>query len=545
MTGHLLVYTHTIEDEGVYVVAHPSLKDRSETIQAILTKAYHVNPALYDHSYHEHPPLDQTAEKETTAPSEEWDGISYILLLTPTDRFLWSGDVLMQEMKLNIQMGEARVRLIANGPHAKLDAAKQKFLQLFEAEEDEEPLLLEGQLQCFEEEIAHLDVVERELRRMALTITKMAETIVRSIDHVHHSLNKAPNSQELLEGWFLFVSELGQQAMRYISPGSRIAFNGMLTKLAISWVAFICDECDHKERKIFRWAINALEFALFRTRRSNILYLQKDQFKLLREKVASCMTLLMSHFDILGAKSSMEAKKQKLRLQELRREQALMGRGNKELNQGTLSRPQSPDPSKSGIYGALNAVYERKSRLSQDSVVEAIQGLDQQRQAADSEQHLVGRVLDVGRPEDRSLVDLVSSAAHISIRWQQGRFIGAGAFGSVYQGFNLSTGAVMAVKEIRYQEIASSNLLKQIKDELAVMEMLHHPNIVEFYGIEAQRDKVYIFEEFCQGGSLGKLLENGRIEDEGIVQVYAMQMLDGLAYLHSRGIIHRDLKPDS
>ena len=52
------------------------------------------------------------------------------------------------------------------------------------------------------------------------------------------------------------------------------------------------------------------------------------------------------------------------------------------------------------------------------------------------------------------------------------------------------------------------NLYSQIKDELGVMEMLHHPNVVEYYGIEVHRDKVYIFEEYCQGGSLAALLEH-------------------------------------
>jgi len=77
------------------------------------------------------------------------------------------------------------------------------------------------------------------------------------------------------------------------------------------------------------------------------------------------------------------------------------------------------------------------------------------------------------------------------------------------------------------------------------MEMLHHPNVVEYYGIEVHRDKIYIFEEYCQGGSLAALLELGRIEDEGIIQVYTLQMLEGLAYLHSKGIVHRDVKPDN
>jgi len=77
------------------------------------------------------------------------------------------------------------------------------------------------------------------------------------------------------------------------------------------------------------------------------------------------------------------------------------------------------------------------------------------------------------------------------------------------------------------------------------MEILQHPNIVEYYGIEVHRDRVFIFEEYCPGGSLATLLEHGRIEDESVLQVYTMQMLDGLAYLHSQGVVHRDIKPDN
>ena len=51
--------------------------------------------------------------------------------------------------------------------------------------------------------------------------------------------------------------------------------------------------------------------------------------------------------------------------------------------------------------------------------------------------------------------------------------------------------------------------------------------------------------EYCSGGSLGSLLEHGRIEDEMVVQVYALQMLEGLGYLHETKVVHRDIKPDN
>lgn len=62
---------------------------------------------------------------------------------------------------------------------------------------------------------------------------------------------------------------------------------------------------------------------------------------------------------------------------------------------------------------------------------------------------------------------------------------------------------------------------------------------------QVHRDRVYIFEEYCEGGSLANLLEHGRVEEEDVVTVYAIQMLQGLAYLHGKGIEHRDVKPDS
>jgi mitogen-activated protein kinase kinase kinase len=250
------------------------------------------------------------------------------------------------------------------------------------------------------------------------------------------------------------------------------------------------------------------------------------------------MTLLISHFDILGARSILEARKEKERIEEVLRQHAVLDEGG--------VRSLSPDAEDnllaSGPYGYIDA----NTHMFWEKVTRSLRDLESGRTQIGSEQRLLGRVLDDNKPEDRSLVFLASSSSNISIRWQQGRFIGAGAFGSVYLAVNLDSGSLMAVKEIKFQELSGlPNLYSQIKDELGVMEMLHHPNVVEYYGIEVHRDKVYIFEEYCQGGSLAALLEHGRIEDEGIIQVYTMQMLEGLAYLHSQGIVHRDIKPDS
>ena len=188
--------------------------------------------------------------------------------------------------------------------------------------------------------------------------------------------------------------------------------------------------------------------------------------------------------------------------------------------------------------GSLQGAWDRR--------MEALRLLEAERTTVEMGNRMVGRVLDQEKAEDRSLAFLASSSSNISIRWQQGKFVGGGTFGSVYLAVNLDSGEELAVKEIRFQDLTSApHLIKTIRDEMKVMEMLRHPNIVEYYGIEVHRDKVYIFEEYCPGGSLANLLEHGRIEDEIVIQIYATQMLNGLIYLHSENVVHRDIKPDS
>lgn len=525
-TDHCLVYTGTFEEDGTYIVAPAILRDQPDQIRHILMESFAVREA------------DEASwlmDKGEGGLSETEEA-GYLLVISPRTRFLWNGLVLMLQLpKFDLRLADNRVRLIADGPMQRLALAKRQFTDIFLLfDEDSEPVeSIPPPLNCIIEQQAHLPSVNHELRKINRATNRLAESIVDSVQFVRVALRDATGYQELLENWFAFASEHGQHVQKYMDHGSSLKFHRLLIKLAISWVSFICDDCDPNDRKTFRWAVTALEYTLHRTRRNNILQLPAEQFEMLRQKVASCMTLLISHFDILGARSTLEEKREKERQEEMLRQNALVDRIDQEDNLMIAD-----DEDWSYLDAHLRLFWERTRN--------AVLDLEKRRADLGLDQHTVGKVLDEEKLVDRSLTFLAGSSSNISIRWQQGRFIGAGSFGSVYLAVNLDTGSLMAVKEIKFQEVAGlSNLYSQIKDELAVMEMLHHPNVVEYYGIEVHRDKVYIFEEFCQGGSLASLLEHGRIEDEGIIQVYTMQMLEGLAYLHSMGVVHRDIKPDS
>ncbi|KAJ2933554.1 hypothetical protein H1R20_g3478, partial [Candolleomyces eurysporus] len=522
MSDHVLVYTQSLEEEGTYVIASGSLADRPDYIRRILTEAFHVEEISND---------DGTRVMGIDYLASDSDAAGYLLLLTPENQFIWHGKVVLLSLpRLQLDTQEGHIRLIADGPQRRLAFAKQIFKECLEIVDEDEEMIGTLELHCLIETQAHLPTVNRELRKITRATTRLTESIVDSVHHVRKILSNVPNSQDLLGNWYFFASEHGQHAYKFIEPTSITRFNRLLVKLAISWVTFICDDCDPTDRKTFKWAVNALEFTLQRTKR-NILKIPDEQFEMLRQRVASCMTLLISHFDILGARSNLEARMEK-------EKQEMLLRSN-------LAGGQTNDDDFPVDQVAGNQIWmDASTRNYWDRISQSLRELEESKSGT-ATQHK-GRVLDDEKPEDRSLVFLASSSSNISIRWQQGRFIGAGAFGSVYLAMNLDSGSLMAVKEIKFQELSGlPNLYAQIKDELSVMEMLHHPNVVEYYGIEVHRDKVYIFEEYCQGGSLASLLEHGRIEDERILQIYTMQMLDGVAYLHAQGIVHRDIKPDN
>lgn len=130
--------------------------------------------------------------------------------------------------------------------------------------------------------------------------------------------------------------------------------------------------------------------------------------------------------------------------------------------------------------------------------------------------------------------------------WVKGELIGRGSFGSVYLALNVTTGEMLAVKQV----VASGNAamsegLDALHKEVETMKDLDHLNIVQYLGFE-QKNKTYsLFLEYVAGGSISSCLKSYGKFDEPLVQYITRQILEGLKYLHENGILHRDLKADN
>lgn len=473
---HFLVYTGFLEKNGIYIIADPSLLKNPEKIRAIIS-GYSSRP----HSDDEVP-------------------VQYLLVFCIQEPLVWEGPIVNLEMNaMDVDIKPGRMRLVCEGGTADLKEARELLAKY------------SGSVDLFEvavEALSQLSRVNHELARMRKLLYKISVSVIADTCKFRKTFK---GYQETVHNLFVFAREFGQRGINVMDETRRGNLALTLINLCIEWLSFICDDCVPTDIKTFRWTVVAIEFTMIMTRGVNIVALSDEQFTKLRLKVAGCMTLLISHFDIMGARSTAERRQRMTR--------------DKELNK--------------------QRTVKDDVELIKEFHAEVAKKLDVIEEQLRSNQNM-GKVLDESDANTELLAYLSSNFSKMSFRWQQGRFIGSGSFGTVYAAVNMDTGSVMAVKEIRMQDSQSmKQVLKAIRDEMTVLEMLKHPNIVHYYGVEVHRDRVFIFMEYCQGGSLARLLEYGRIEDEKVIQVYTMQMLEGLAYLHHMGVVHRDVKPEN
>ncbi|KAI8098776.1 uncharacterized protein BX664DRAFT_319573 [Halteromyces radiatus] len=547
MTGHFFVRTNSFEEDRIYLIASPSLYNRLEMIPQLAQSGFSA-PKEEEHpstpSIHGGHPSHYFTQHDDQDPHHQL--YDYVLFIAPWQSFYWPGDVVDQDVPpVNIQLKPRRIRLVTNVAR-NLKAIKSHFWTSVK----------HAGMGVVREQRSHAPKVHKDLRRLKATIYKLTETIMTSVYTIRDQ-TLSSGCHELVEECFSFASDFGIRVAKLFDARHRLPLDLKLTQLAIQWICFITDDCTPTDRRTFRWAVAALEFGQVMTKGTNMLALGDADFSMLQSKVARCIALLISHFDVLGTRWTFEAQQkeeQRKRGITARRNSYITSTNNTDdsshrshLRHGGRRGRAETSKDVAGADVGNEAAVAAAHRYIRDAWMRDINQLESERNKNEQELKIVGKVLDDQKPEDQSLVFLAPSSSNISFRWQQGRYIGAGTFGSVYLAINLDTSSIMAVKEIRFPDSSAlSALHKAIKEEMKVMEMLHHRNIVQYYGMEVHREKVNIFMEYCENGSLGSLLEvGGRIEAEYYIVDYAYQLLSGLAYLHDNNIVHRDIKPDN
>ena len=128
--------------------------------------------------------------------------------------------------------------------------------------------------------------------------------------------------------------------------------------------------------------------------------------------------------------------------------------------------------------------------------------------------------------------------------------LGEGAFGTVHRA--RWRGTTVAVKTLKRLQNATADkvALAEFRTELAMIQHLHHPHIVQFLGVMSSPEDgaPMLVTEYMEQGSLADWFRRPSPMSDLQALDMCLDCCRGMTYLHGRNpnpVLHRDLKPNN
>jgi len=120
--------------------------------------------------------------------------------------------------------------------------------------------------------------------------------------------------------------------------------------------------------------------------------------------------------------------------------------------------------------------------------------------------------------------------------------LGEGSYGAVMKCNNKATGVTRAVKSISKTQMKN---LERFRQEIAIMKIMDHPNIIKLYESFEDHRNIYLILELATGGELfDRIIDTGSFS-EVQAAIVMQHMFRAIFYMHQNHICHRDLKPEN
>lgn len=131
-------------------------------------------------------------------------------------------------------------------------------------------------------------------------------------------------------------------------------------------------------------------------------------------------------------------------------------------------------------------------------------------------------------------------------RYEIIRVIGRGGMSVVYQAKDLSSGNLLAIKDVRRSGQEQNAVVEQsLSAEGKMLKQLSNPHLPRIYDIIEDHDSIMLVMDYIQGESLDKVIYREGPQSVDRVLNWGMQICEVFHYLHNQPtpIIYRDMKP--
>jgi serine/threonine protein kinase len=124
------------------------------------------------------------------------------------------------------------------------------------------------------------------------------------------------------------------------------------------------------------------------------------------------------------------------------------------------------------------------------------------------------------------------------------RLLGHGGMGVVYLVRSLFSKRPFAVKTILASRLGTERSRRLFMEELQTwIDLPEHPHLTTCHFFRTVTDRLAIFAEYVDGGSLASWIREGRLTSLDQMLDIAIQFAWGLHAVHELGLVHQDVKP--
>ena len=123
--------------------------------------------------------------------------------------------------------------------------------------------------------------------------------------------------------------------------------------------------------------------------------------------------------------------------------------------------------------------------------------------------------------------------------------LGIGSYGTVYKVTKKNSNNIDVIKQISLFGLTQEEI-KDVELEAKILYSIKSPYVVRYFDSFEEKNFLNIVMEYCDGGDLGKFIEEKKSEkeylNEDLIWILFIKITLGLAAIHKLKILHRDLK---